>query len=264
MIEKSQSTRNNDPLLIVYTLNNAHRGKKAGRHGVQKHTCEVQFVLISDILGDTVGVLVCRSSCREYRPLETMLVVVLHIDTGLRKTERRTSTRAMIFSWIICLITFLLFRGVGSSIKDDPVKGRYSAMSTNRFSTRATDHELPFWTCKQRDTGMIRNLQVGSTIERTLTQESRWPLISSWLLTMLGKISVGLKMTFCWERKYGFAISPSSRASSTWKKKKNAKFTCWTEAYTEAEFCLPGQQSSLYTGAREPLPPTVRPRDRKH
>ena len=134
MIEKSQSTRNNDPLLIVYTLNNAHRGKKAGRHGVQKHTCEVQFVFISDILGDTVGVLVCRSSCREDRPL----------DTGLRKTERRTSTRAMIFSWIICLITFLLFRGVGSSIKDDPVKGRYSAMSTNRFSTRATDHELPF------------------------------------------------------------------------------------------------------------------------
>ena len=97
MIEKSQSTRNNDPLLIVYTLNNAHRGKKAGRHGVQKHTCEVQFVFISDILGDTVGVLVCRSSCREDRPLETMLVVVLHIDTGLRKTERRTSTRAMIF-----------------------------------------------------------------------------------------------------------------------------------------------------------------------
>ena len=170
----------------------------------------------------------------------------------------------MIFSWIICLITFLLFRGVGSSIKDDPVKGRYSAMSTNRFSTRATDHELPFWTCKQRDTGVIRNLQVGSTIERTLTQESRWPLISSWLLTMLGKISVGLKMTFCWERKYGFAISPSSRDSSTWKNKKNAKFTCWTEAYTEAEFCLPGQQSSLYTGAREPLPPTVRQRDRKH
>ena len=99
-IGKSQSTRNNDPLLslIVYTPNNAHRGKKAGRHGVQKHTCEVQFVFISDILGDTVGVLVCRSSCREYRPLETMLVVVLHIDTGLRKTERRTSTRAMIFS----------------------------------------------------------------------------------------------------------------------------------------------------------------------